>query len=197
MIGEHARARVRVRVRVRGPVHVPMRVDRAIFTGASGRRRLSASLPVPRNRKTRWLIVNGDGRCGPSDASPLHNGPKYESELPRQHGCGSLRVSPMVRGPRQRSTYELSAANETVIHIYGTETLILNFELRRTFAWRFVIADVTKLIIGVDFLAHYNLLVNVRNGRLHSGPADVKKWPKVNSRYEIRQISCCNLDSLK
>jgi len=27
----------------------------------------------------------------------------------------------MVREPRQRSPYELTAANETIIHIYGTE----------------------------------------------------------------------------
>lgn len=72
----------------------------------------------------------------------------------------------MVRGPRQRSTYELSAANGTPIYTYGTETLTLNFGLRRAFSWRFVIADVSRPIIGADFLAHYGLLVDLRNSRL-------------------------------
>jgi len=71
----------------------------------------------------------------------------------------------MVREPRQRSPYKLTAAN-TIIHTYGTETLMLNFGLRRTFTWRFVIADVTKPIVGPDFLAHYGLLVDLRNCRL-------------------------------
>lgn len=72
----------------------------------------------------------------------------------------------MVRGPRQRSDYELSAANGTVINTYGSETFILNFGLRRAFTWRFVIADVSRPIIGADFLAHYGLLVDLRNSRL-------------------------------
>nr|XP_012219343.1 PREDICTED: uncharacterized protein LOC105670401 [Linepithema humile] len=72
----------------------------------------------------------------------------------------------MVRGPRQRSTYELSAANGTTIFTYGTETLQLNFGLRRAFSWRFVVADVSRPIIGADFLAHYGLLVDLRGSRL-------------------------------
>lgn len=66
----------------------------------------------------------------------------------------------MIRGPRQRSPYELSAANKTIIYTYGTETMTLNLGLRRSFVWRFVIADVTKPIIETDFLTHYGLLVD-------------------------------------
>jgi hypothetical protein len=72
----------------------------------------------------------------------------------------------LTRGPRQKSTYELSAANGTVIHTYGTETLALNFGLRRAFTWRFVVADVSRPIIGADFLSFYGLLVDLRNSRL-------------------------------
>ncbi|KYQ50559.1 hypothetical protein ALC60_10361 [Trachymyrmex zeteki] len=67
----------------------------------------------------------------------------------------------MIRGPRQRSPYELSAANKTIIYTYGTETMTLNLGLRRSFVWRFVIADVTKPIIETDFLTHYGLLVDL------------------------------------
>jgi hypothetical protein len=48
----------------------------------------------------------------------------------------------LINGRRERSTYELFAANGSVI------------------------ADVSKPIIGVDFLSFYGLLVDVRNRRL-------------------------------
>jgi len=72
----------------------------------------------------------------------------------------------MVRGQRQKSSYELSAANGTIIHTYGTETMTLNLGLRRALTWRFVVADVSRPIIGADFLAFYGLLVDLRNNRL-------------------------------
>lgn len=74
-----------------------------------------------------------------------------------------------TRGPRRKCAYELSAANGTAINTYGTVTLTLNLGLRRDFTWRFVVADVAKPIIGVDFLAYYDLLVDVRNRRLVDG----------------------------
>jgi hypothetical protein len=45
----------------------------------------------------------------------------------------------------------------------------LNLGLRRDFTWRFVVADVTQPIIGVDFLSHFGLLVDCRNNRLLDG----------------------------
>jgi hypothetical protein len=41
--------------------------------------------------------------------------------------------------------------------------------LRRNFTWRFVVADVTHPIIGVDFRSHFDLLVDCRNNRLLDG----------------------------
>lgn len=38
--------------------------------------------------------------------------------------------------------------------------------LRRNFTWRFIVADVSRPIIGADFLAHFGILVDVRNQRL-------------------------------
>lgn len=72
----------------------------------------------------------------------------------------------MLSQPREKSNYELSAANGSTISTYGTTTMCLNLGLRREFTWRFVVADTIKPIIGADFLAHYNLLVDVRNKRL-------------------------------
>lgn len=68
--------------------------------------------------------------------------------------------------PRTRSTYELTAANGTVIHTYGTVDLTLNLGLRRVFTWSFVVADISKPIIGADFLAHFGLLVDIGRRRL-------------------------------
>ena len=71
-----------------------------------------------------------------------------------------------LKGKRTRSDYTLVAANGTTINTYGLVHLQLDFGLRREFIWRFVVADVTKAIIGVDFLANFNLLVDCRHHRL-------------------------------
>lgn len=65
-----------------------------------------------------------------------------------------------------KTKYELFAANGSVISTYGFHPLTLDLGLRRAFTWRFIVADVTKPIIGVDFLAFYNLIVDCRNQRL-------------------------------
>ena len=72
----------------------------------------------------------------------------------------------MLRGQRAVSTYELSAANGTPIRTFGTVTLELNLGLRRAFVWNFVVANIDKPIIGVDFLAHFDLIVDSRNRRV-------------------------------
>lgn len=71
-----------------------------------------------------------------------------------------------IKTCRSKTNYELCAANGTVINTYGYIHLVLNLGLRRDFTWRFIVADVSKAIIGVDFLSHYNLVVDIRNQRL-------------------------------
>lgn len=71
-----------------------------------------------------------------------------------------------LRDRREKTNYQLSAANGSVINTYGYIQLNLNIGLRRSFPWNFVVADVTKAIIGVDFLNFYNLAVDIRNRRL-------------------------------
>jgi hypothetical protein len=69
----------------------------------------------------------------------------------------------------ERVDYDLCAANGSTIHTYGWLPLSLNLGLRRDFTWRFVVANVTHPIIGVDFLSHFGLLVDCRNNRLLDG----------------------------
>lgn len=74
-----------------------------------------------------------------------------------------------VKTPCTKSKFALTAANNTVINTYGFTQLQLNLGLRRVFTWSFTIADVSRPIIGIDFLCHYGLLVDCKNQRLCDG----------------------------
>lgn len=71
-----------------------------------------------------------------------------------------------LRDRRAKTKYSLCAANGTNIATYGCINLNLDFGLRRSFTWRFTVADVTKPIIGVDFLNFFSLAVDCRRKRL-------------------------------
>ncbi|XP_013136943.1 PREDICTED: uncharacterized protein LOC106102080, partial [Papilio polytes] len=71
-----------------------------------------------------------------------------------------------LRERRQKANFVLSAANGSDIETYGFIDLCLDLDLRRNYQWRFTVANVTKPIIGVDFLSHYNLVVDCKNHRL-------------------------------
>jgi len=79
--------------------------------------------------------------------------------VPRKHAPGC----------RERTSYDLFAANGTPIPTYGWHTLTLNLRLRRDFTWQFVVADVQLPIFGVDMLATFSLLVDCRNNRILDG----------------------------
>ena len=49
---------------------------------------------------------------------------------------------------RKRESFTLSAVNGSAIATYGQRSLTLNLGLRRTFHWIFVIADVSKPLLG-------------------------------------------------
>ena len=80
------------------------------------------------------------------------------------------------RGP---ATLSLQAANGSQISTYGTRSLTLNLGLRRQFRWIFIIADVKHPILGVDFLQHHGLLVDVRSKNL----IDANTTLKTNMIY--------------
>ncbi|XP_015111521.1 uncharacterized protein LOC107037474 [Diachasma alloeum] len=77
-------------------------------------------------------------------------------------------VTPCRRPPSKRETsgYKLFAVNGTLIDTYGYVSISPNLGLRRDFTWRFIEADVSKPIIGADFLHHFNLLPDLRNGAI-------------------------------
>lgn len=92
---------------------------------------------------------------------------------------------------RQKIKYELFAANGSPISTYGWINFTLDLGLRRAFNWRFVIADVTKPIIGVDFLSHYGLLVDTRNHRLIDNLTQLTAtaYPARNAVCHIKAVA--------
>lgn len=63
-------------------------------------------------------------------------------------------------------THVLTAANGTTINIYGSQLVAPNLGLRRSFPHPFLIGQVTKPILGADFLKKYGLLVDIKQGKL-------------------------------
>ena len=47
------------------------------------------------------------------------------------------------------------AVNDTPIRTFGKRFLTLSLGLRRPFPWVFIITDVQRPILGVDFLRHF------------------------------------------
>ena len=68
------------------------------------------------------------------------------------------------------TAYDLLAANNTPIATYGTRRLHLALTPQRPFAWSFVIAQVEKRILGVDFLTAHDILIDPRGRRLVHRP---------------------------
>ncbi|GBO39378.1 Uncharacterized protein K02A2.6 [Araneus ventricosus] len=69
-------------------------------------------------------------------------------------------IIPATSQNKKKAEYLLYAANGTEISTYGIKVLNLGLGLRREFQFPFIIADVTKGILGADFLQKVNLLVD-------------------------------------
>lgn len=134
------------------------KLDRRSFTGHdSDRRHINRILLADRTTKLQFLIDTG------ADISVL---PKNRIML-----------------PMSQENLVLYAANGSKIHTFGTKLLTLDLNLRRSFTWLFVVADVQQPIIGVDFLKHFNLLVDVKHNCL------IDSETKLSSRGKFPNIS--------
>jgi cleavage and polyadenylation specificity factor subunit 1 len=67
---------------------------------------------------------------------------------------------------KQKSDLTLTAANGTSISTFGKKLLTLDLKLRRDLPFSFIIADISKPIIGADFLTKYGLLIDLKHKRL-------------------------------
>ncbi|BHF63058.1 hypothetical protein SprV_0200604700 [Sparganum proliferum] len=75
-------------------------------------------------------------------------------------------IPPTPAERKNRSSFCLTAANNSSIPTFGQRSITLDLGLRRICRWVFTIADVSVGLIGADFLAHFNLLVDLKNRRL-------------------------------
>jgi len=89
---------------------------------------------------------------------------------------------------------KIYAANSSVINTYGEKTLTLNLNLRRSFIWRFLIADVRQAILGADFLRYYNFLVDLRARRIIDGTTELSANGKV-TRCRTTSLSMIKYDN--
>ncbi|GFR15959.1 transposon Ty3-I Gag-Pol polyprotein [Trichonephila clavata] len=96
-------------------------------------------------------------------------------------------VLPKHYAPKADSSNELLllAANGTKIATFGKKRLTLDLNLRRNFTWSFIIANVNQPIIGLDFLKHYNLLVDVKSGCLIDGITKLTTQGKYTNRDSL------------
>ncbi|GFW42863.1 hypothetical protein TNCV_1212701 [Trichonephila clavipes] len=78
-------------------------------------------------------------------------------------------IIPAASKNKQPSDYKLFAANGTEIPTYGIKVLNIDLGLRREFLFPFIIAKVSKGILGADFLNKFNLLIDIRNKQLIDG----------------------------
>ena len=87
-----------------------------------------------------------------------------------------------TKSRKGQSNQSLHAANGTKIKTYGDSTLRVDLGLRRVFTWTFIIADVSHAIIGSDFLAYYDLLVDLRRRRLVDSLTNCTSVGQISNR---------------
>ncbi|CAE1310342.1 unnamed protein product [Acanthosepion pharaonis] len=75
----------------------------------------------------------------------------------------------------RKTDYTLQAANGSSIQTYGETSLTLNLGFRRSFPWVFTIAQVRTPILGADFLAHFNLFVNMSSLSLEDKTTNITR----------------------
>lgn len=78
--------------------------------------------------------------------------------------------------------------NNTVMHLYREKSLTLNIDLKHTFPWTFLHADIKLFILVVYFLCHYELIVDASKQYLVNSKASLCKksllhiFPKINTQ---------------
>ncbi|GBO25889.1 Transposon Ty3-I Gag-Pol polyprotein, partial [Araneus ventricosus] len=110
-------------------------------------------------------------KCFPEKCQPpcsWNQKPQENQENSSLHGA-DVSIIPATSQNKKKAEYLLYAANGTEISTYGIKMLNLDLGLRRDFQFPFIIADVTKGILGADFLHKYNLLLDINKKKLIDG----------------------------
>ena len=92
-------------------------------------------------------------------------------------------VLSLFKIPTRASTVKLKTADNSGLTVHGECYLNLSsHQLRRNFSWNFIIAGVSQPILGSDFLAHFDLLV------------DCNKKSLIDSRTNLHHICSISVD---
>lgn len=75
--------------------------------------------------------------------------------------------------------FRLSAANGTSIETFGTKLLEISLGLRRCFKHTFILASVSRPILGADFLSKYDLMVDLKNKQLIDRTTSMKVQAEI------------------
>lgn len=59
----------------------------------------------------------------------------------------------------------------------------VNLDLRRSFLWKFTIANVTHAILGADFLKRFNLVVDLANKCLIDGTTKLSTVGRIHKSF--------------
>nr|VZI09155.1 unnamed protein product [Spirometra erinaceieuropaei] len=99
------------------------------------------------------------------------------------HSRGDPSTAGVAGFPTPQTEILGSAVNTSTITTFGTCTLSLAIGLRRLFLWVFVVADIPCAILGADFLAAFDLLVDCRQSRLHDKTTNLTGDPEPDNPF--------------
>lgn len=102
-----------------------------------------------------------------------------------------ISVVPVTNRKNIPDNYTLFAANGSTINTYGVELITPSLGLRRSFSWKFLVADVTHPIVGADFLKFFGLVVDLKRGVLldsETGLTSTGRLQCISNYQEIKTI---------
>lgn len=88
--------------------------------------------------------------------------------------------------------YTLYAANGTPISTYGEKTITIDLGLRRPLRWTFILANVQRSIIGADFLAENQLMVDLHGRKLVDKLTNISKVTQIITEDSFPSIRAVN-----
>lgn len=94
-------------------------------------------------------------------------------------------IIPPTKTDTKTCEYKLYAANGTEIPTYGIKILTLDLGFRRPFQWPFVVAKISRGILGADFLNNFKLLIDIHNKKLIDGVTNLSIIGKLHPFKKI------------
>lgn len=88
-----------------------------------------------------------------------------------------------------QTSFPIYAANSTLITSYGTKLCKFDFNLKKNFTWRVVVAKIATPILGADFLKHFGLIVDLKQGCLIDPQTGIRTYGSLNASHTLSAIT--------